>query len=147
MQLVTPTVLAAMPASASSAADVVAPTRLFAIAVDRLGTAEATLRIGGPGAVPTASVTTLALRELEAGVRTLHSTLVPSTPFHQRQAALGSIDQAQRAISLLETYRTDVEPLGTETLRRGDLQAGTLVMLDDARERIRSAIARIAMIR
>lgn len=145
MQLAAPNAANAMPTKVSGAADVVSPSRLFGIASDRFRTASATLRIGGPGAAPTATVASFAIGEVEAGIRTLQSTLVPSTPFGQRSAAIGSIEQAQRAASLLGTYRDAVAHLGSDGLRRGEVPVGTLLMLDEATHRLVSALARLAV--
>lgn len=146
MQLASP-IASFQPAVVAGAADLVSPARLFAIAGDRLRTASSALRIGGPGAAPTAGVTTLAIREVEAGVRALRSTLVPTTPFHHRAVAIGSIEQATSAIALLDEYRAAVSPLGDVAIRRGDLSVATLTLLDDATSRLVSSITRLAPLR
>lgn len=141
MQLAATT--AVTPSHHSSSREAVSPSKLFELASRRFRTSLAALEIGGPGAIPSAQVTTLAIQEAEAGMRALQSTLVPPTPFWQRLAADASIGEARRAVELLVDYRHEVMGLPDRPLRRDDATQAGLHRLDEARVRLGAAIARL----
>lgn len=143
MQL-TPTFAANLPTRARVENDVVSPTKLFTIASTRF---DAALRVlGGEKSpfAPSSLSASIAAREATSGFNTLKSIMVPSTPWGHRQRATTSALQARRALDTLETYSLLMAPRGDGPFQRPNLAPGTLVLLDNARSALRSAIQAIA---
>lgn len=124
----------------SSVAETVSPSRLFGIARARLEAALGTLGAGGPESMPGAVLTVLAINQAEAGVQTLRSVLVPATPFDFRSRAATAVDRSRRAVDALRSYHEQVLPLGDGPLDPALVHDGPRVLLESARELLRSVV-------
>jgi hypothetical protein len=120
------------------------PSQLFDYARNRFAVSLSTLQVGGRGIAPSVHVTTLAMQQMDAGVRLLKSSLVPSTPFEMRARAASAIDQVAEVTSLLQRYRTSVVPFEDRSPRRTELQPSALLWLDSARARLQAVIGSLA---
>lgn len=132
-----------LPSTATASSEVVPPSRLLGLARERF---EVALRIIGGGEspwVPTSLAATVGIREAKAGIGTLQSVLVPSTPWGPRSIAAAAMTRARQALTLLEQYRIAVAPRGEGTYTRADLAVGELALLDGARSNLRGAISRV----
>ena len=131
------------PSNATASTDIVSPSKLLGLARERF---EVALRIIGGGDspwVPSALAATVGIREATAGIGTLQSMLVPSTPWGPRSIAAAAMTRAKQALTLLEQYRTAMGPRGDGSYTRSDLAIGELALLDGARSNLRGAISRV----
>ena len=144
MQLTPSTAFLAAPTGGFQVADVVQPSRLFAMARARLVGAEATLAIGGPDGAPSAVHAVIAMSQLDSGINTLKSALVPTTPFHVRDRASMAIEHAKHATDLLRGYHSAVLDLGDGPLQRATMPTWAVSYLDAARQRLQGALLTIA---
>ncbi len=92
----------------TQASELVPASKLFEFAAARFESALATSRIGGPDSVPSAVVAVIAIQQAEAGVRSLNSINVPTTPFDVRVRANRALDHARRGIVLMRDYHSDL---------------------------------------
>lgn len=143
MQLASVTSVA-MPTDVASSTDVVPPSQLFALAGTRFYAALEALSLDVAGPVPDARATQASIYQALSGVRLLRSTLVPSTPFHQRQAAASAIDDAQGAVHALSTYERFVARVADGDLVPDRMPDAVLELLEQARSGFASASNRIA---
>lgn len=121
--------------------DLVSPSRLFEMAASRFEAALATSTIGGPGTSPSAIVAVMASQQVRAGINTLQSIIVPSTPFEVRTRATRAIDHARRAVELLGQYHASVVGRGDGAHRNETLPPQTVRALEAGRLNLRSAIS------
>ncbi|MCW2927230.1 MAG: hypothetical protein JWM86_1198 [Thermoleophilia bacterium] len=142
MQLA-PSSIAMAPSDLQSVADVVQPSKLFNAADARFDLALDAVGVRGSGAAPTVRDSQNAVYHALAGVRLLRSTLVPSTPFYQRQLAATAIGHAGDAVRALTQYEQLVRPLADADLDAGRVPLGALASLDEARAALFAAASRL----
>jgi hypothetical protein len=120
--------------------DVVSPTRLLELARDRFELSLASLGMRGRGNAPSGHVTVLALNQVEAGVRSLRSVLVPTSTFELRARAASAIDQAKVATDLLRDYLFETVEFGERPPKLAELSTVARLALDAAKARLQLII-------
>jgi hypothetical protein len=135
------TTVIATPTDSRTWDEVVSPSELFNAANGRLDTALAKLGSQDEVWAPDSVTTLLAERDVVAGMRILHSAIVPTTPERQREAAITALGDVQAGLDLLDGYIGQIREMGPGPHPREQVQSEALHLLDTARRRITSATA------